>query len=660
MLYKLLIGLTLLFGFSASLQATVFVYSHRPNGFLTEAVRQAFPGMTVTEISGDGLTELKGSGDDILAVIDSQYFPKAALPAFETFVAEGNHYLGLCGLPFTDLLQKAGGNWLTGEEMNREAASLSTGVLAPLSTLKTEDFTLNSSAGTPAVTLEPENGMLHIRAPRAEEWQTYTLKSLNETDVNDDSYITFSAKGSLRSPAVWIFLQEKDGSRWNKKVDLTGEVRRYAFRASDFTYWQDSRSSGRGLDGDSLHLSQLDLAEISIMAAPRGEGVALMDTVIGDPVDIYIGDLGYYRPESAPTEGTAPDMHCIYPAYEMHETEGSSLTLLTGDAYEGRGHITSPLWRNRGYGTGYKGPFRQVPLSVLYDGGEMRGVAAEAVYTYDGSRNNVYAYIGSDPDYLEAHPDYTRAVLKAAAERLTGAPFIVCGGLADFSVLPGEKPEPGMTVRSAADCVCRAELLILDERGREVFARTRQAELKAGQDLSFKETAPALRKGFFTAVCRLCDADGRLLDRLEMPFSVYAPEKRTAFNSVTQHDGDFWLKGKKWVPYGINYWPSYAVGLPVHEFFDLTWQHPWQYDPVIIERDFDLLDKMGINCISFGLNHGGPMRDVAMRAEKHGIKLHIATGGTHPCGLNFDTIRDTVGAFDIAKSSAVFSYDLGW
>ncbi|MBQ9358413.1 MAG: hypothetical protein IJT95_02590, partial [Abditibacteriota bacterium] len=69
---------------------------------------------------------------------------------------------------------------------------------------------------------------------------------------------------------------------------------------------------------------------------------------------------------------------------------------------------------------------------------------------------------------------------------------------------------------------------------------------------------------------------------------------------------------------------------------------------------------MGVNCISFGLNHGDPMRDVAMRAEKHGIKLHIATGGTHPCGLNFDTIRDSVGSFDIARSSAVFSYDLGW
>ncbi|MBP5273917.1 MAG: hypothetical protein ILO36_03155, partial [Abditibacteriota bacterium] len=659
-MHRLLFFILFLAVLSLQAGATVFVYSHKPNETLAKAVAEAFAGQTVKTVAPDGLVTLRGEGGDVLAVIGSQYFPKNAFPALEAFLDGGNHYLGISGLPFTEPLQKLGEKWLTAGEINAAAAGMKTGVLAPLSEMGAGDFILKSSEGRPDVALEPEDGMLHITAPRVADWQTYTLKRINQTDIDDDSFITFSAKGSLRSPAVWIFLQEKDGSRWNKKIELKNSVAEYALRADDFTYWQDSRSKGRGLDGDRLHLSQLDLAEISIMAGPKGEGVSLMDTVIGDPADIYISDICYFKTESGSSDASVPDMHCIYPAYEMHETEGGLLKDQAGNTSEGYARIASPLWRNRGYGTGYEGPFRQVPLATLYSGDEMRGIAAEAVYNYDRDKNNVYVYIGNDEKYLEKHPGYTARILKAAAKRLTGAPFIARGGVREFSVAPGEKPALGMTVRSGIKTGCKAEVSLTDENGGVLFSRSRALDCAPGEDFSFEYKGPALKKGFFTAVCRLYGENGELLDLLEMPFSVYAPEKRTAFNSVTRRGGDFWLKGQKWVPYGINYWPSYAAGLPPHEFFDLTWQHPWQYDPAIIERDFDMLDKMGINCISFGLNHGAPMRDVCMRAEKHGIKLHIATGGTHPLGLNFDTIKETVGSMGIARSSAVFSYDLGW
>ncbi|MBO4548128.1 MAG: hypothetical protein J5758_02840, partial [Abditibacteriota bacterium] len=549
MLYRVIIILMLCL-FTQAATAEVFVYSFRQNDFLLNAVSEAFG--SVTSISADELASLKGSGNDVLAVVGAPYYPQSALPALRTFLEEGNNYLGISGLPFTEPLRKAEGKWMTAGELNLRATALATEVLAPLSDMKTEDFILNSSEGLPAVTLEPENGMLHIRAPRVAEWQTYTLKRINQTDIDDNSIISFSAKGSLRSPAIWIFLQEKDGSRWNRKVELTGEKRDYAFSARDFTYWQDSRSKGRGLEGDSLHLSNLDLAELSIMAAPAGEGVSLLDTVIGSPADIYISDIRYVRTEGEASFAAVPDMHAVYPAYEMHATEGSVLKDQAGEAFPGFARITSPLWRNQGFGTEYGGAFRQVPLAVLYSGDEMRGISAEAVYNYNGDHQNVCVYIGNDEEYLEKHPDYTAGLLRAAADRLTGAPFIVCGGARDFSVMPGEKPALGMTVRSKRDAVCRAEVLLLDETGAAVFSRSRQLRLTGGEDSQFTEKAPARKEGFYTAVCRLYGGDGRLLDKLEMPFSVYAPEKRTAFNSVTQHDGDFWLKGKKWVPYGIN------------------------------------------------------------------------------------------------------------
>ncbi len=89
------------------------------------------------------------------------------------------------------------------------------------------------------------------------------------------------------------------------------------------------------------------------------------------------------------------------------------------------------------------------------------------------------------------------------------------------------------------------------------------------------------------------------------PDGVSETNDETPPGFITTHNGHFFLNGTPWYPYGVYYFPLYAVNpdnfpspTPDH------WFHPDFYDSALIEDDLNTIRDLGMNMVGIGLPKG--------------------------------------------------------
>ena len=65
---------------------------------------------------------------------------------------------------------------------------------------------------------------------------------------------------------------------------------------------------------------------------------------------------------------------------------------------------------------------------------------------------------------------------------------------------------------------------------------------------------------------------------------------------VTVQNGNFSRAGQPWFPYGLNYWPYYALQFP-YSFYPEYWLGGG-YNSTAVEADLTSMASLGVNCIS--------------------------------------------------------------
>ena len=156
--------------------------------------------------------------------------------------------------------------------------------------------------------------------------------------------------------------------------------------------------------------------------------------------------------------------------------------------------------------------------------------------------------------------------------------------------------------------------------------------------------------------------NGRPLDVISHELGILATEKASPDEFVTVKGGDFYLRGRKWYPVGINFWPLYVSGSEPGDY-DLGWLAPGFYDPDETERDLKRMAAVGINMVSIQL---GPrenipnLLDFLRRCRKYDIKVNGFMGLASPLDFDEKKLLAFIEEAKLSENPVLFAYDTIW
>lgn len=102
------------------------------------------------------------------------------------------------------------------------------------------------------------------------------------------------------------------------------------------------------------------------------------------------------------------------------------------------------------------------------------------------------------------------------------------------------------------------------------------------------------------------------------------------FNTV--QNGNFYRAGQPWFPYGLNYWPYYALQYP--QSYPEYWLGSG-YNATAVEADLTALASLGVNCLSTQaslLVEQAPanLTDFLTRCRNHNLLVILAFPKANP------------------------------
>jgi hypothetical protein len=129
----------------------------------------------------------------------------------------------------------------------------------------------------------PEGGgrqSLKFSYPRKGKKIHGLMRSLDKVDLSKAATLELALKASHDGTFI-VTIEEKDGSRYNKKIDLLlGDWKSFSWKLGDFTLAEDSQDENGKLDADQI--KQLSIADISnlVGGAEAGECRLWVDQVL--------------------------------------------------------------------------------------------------------------------------------------------------------------------------------------------------------------------------------------------------------------------------------------------------------------------------------------------------------------------------------------------
>jgi len=624
---------------------------------------------------------LRPGSVDLLILPDARTFPAPAVDNLHRFLRRRGKLIAI-GLPaLSNLVWPADGRWVSRDEALARApeahpileltpAALGRWVrgAADMSRPASREF----DAAPPGVA----GGSIHVRADLS-GWDVLVHETPAGALDAESPLTSFWAKGSAETPRLLIEWQERDGSRWMARVELTTEWKRHVLVPEDFSYWPDNPSLGRGGPGD--HLVPANVARFSVGLA-AGHGGAR-----DGAQEYWIAGLaaasrppGLAMSDARPLDGLTPWYKC----YPLGRVSRFTVPQVTGWLQQGwlkepelaPGEAVASRPRMQGFGGASGRPVRFVPLVVAEDGqGQSRGSVVSAYVGVDSAyAGAVWAAVGLDPSD-PAQSGRLGPLVVALAERITSGLFILNAGTEHFSYFAGEE------VRSVAR-VARFDRAPAPDYGHydNVALRMEIRDAHTGAKLHgkiwFRGLRPFmlerfedqtglnnLKPGLYTVTAELVDG-GRVIDRISHEFSVVEDPAGTPDSQIVSvHDGEFVVDGRRWHPHGVNYWPSYVTGVEAPDW--IRWLSPGQYDPAAVERDLQTLEDVGINSVSITFSPPDDVRslhDFLARCHRHRIRVNLFTPYTHPLAFQPEAARQALVESKLYRHPDIWTYDIAW
>ncbi|MBM3498065.1 MAG: hypothetical protein FJX74_05280 [Armatimonadetes bacterium] len=641
------------------------------------AAALAEAGMAVTRLTGEQLANpyvLGSERFDVLVLPHAQSFPAVAVEALNAYLRQGGDLAAVGAPAFSRLLTKIDGEWLDKEQyLDRLARTPPDRIVLdfdgdqpPPHARASDRPDLGCTVETTAPGAADSPAALRVQIANLHGWDTLGFDVPPGAFEPGATLTCFWAKGGPRTTQLSLEWRETDGSRWIAVVPLTREWKAYALRPSDFKYWHDSASQGRGTSGDALnpanvaHLS-LGLA-MTHTAVPGGEHEYWIDQ-LGSAVD-PLAD----QPEFALVD--TPIIDSVSPGYKLYPNRNAK----TLDSSAGRGLLgdaalpmpDTPLSchpRPQGTGFGKARKWRWVPLvQVRGEDGEVSGTLATLTLNAAGS---LVASITAGEAAYTARDEVIGATTKLVQRMLRGV-FLYEGGAEHYAYFEGEPIRIGAKVVNEGRVPAvplTVEIAVKPQGGGDpLLTRTFPVEVAPGAEAVIEAVRErgATAGSEYEVTTRLL-ADGEVIDELRHPLLIWRPKSEPQY--ITARDGDFWEGNRKWYPYGVNYMPSSECGIEDGEYFEY-WLDPQPYDPEVTERDLERIAAMGMNMVSVFVYYrsidSGNLLDLLMRCERHGLKVNLSLRPGTPLDFQWPQMGEIIRRYRIAEMDNVFVYDLAW
>ena len=493
--------------------------------------------------------------------------------------------------------------------------------------------------------------------------------------TDEQTLTTFWARGNENTPKVAFEWTEKDGSRWYAKINLSQQWRFFALAPKDFTYWPDNPSSGRGGPGDTFNPQNalrftIGLAFMHGELPPKGPHEFWMDQIgtaradESESVDPFVAGA---QPQAPIMEGVAPS-YKFYPITNLASARINPQQILFPALPDGalpaiKG-TQSPIARPAGTGFGKDRPLRYVSALEALDGSG-KWCGAPAALFINGPDAHRGGIVLSAPinDAAFFQNETIKDWLSSAALRMLDGLFLYEGGAKDYAAFGGETMPVGATIMNAGATARSAQVLIdiADRDGAVVYHDQWDVSLQPGETKTVQSQWSVGAMGDAFKVKVTLKADDRSLDQLEHDVRLWRPSEEQQF--VVARDGDFFLDGRKWYPFGVNYMPSSGIAREDNRLFE-QWLSSPAYDPAIIERDLDDVVALGFNMISVFINHENNdsrnLVDLLMRCRDKGLRVNLSLRPGTPIDFRWEEMREIIESNRLAENETVFAYDLAW
>jgi hypothetical protein len=648
-------------------------------------------GMAVSPLSGAEVCDparLSSRQHDLLVVPNAEMYPRGGFSVLGRYLDEGGHLLLLGGPAFRCPVWRHKGVWVDRRGIDTVVAGTRPTRLlmvfdegpGPAGWRRaTNDKSRSGHLVRVAGGRSGTGGCLEYSSAMRNGWDTWYSPDLERAFPEGHDLFCLAARGDGDTPQMAVELVEKDGSRWVAVVSLTTAWQFHALGPGRFCYWYDSPTGRRrGQTGDSVRMAGVKQINFGLSSThtPRSAGGGHR---------FWVDDVGTaphpYGDCVEPAGSNPPVIESVSPPYKVFRSvdalklratmlQSSAAVDLRADAPE---QLICSHPRPVGKGTGLNLPFRWVPLLEALDAeGGFRGTAGWMLIAVDPLvRGNVLSFGFRETDLfgknaLEADDKLQQVVLASIRWLRRGVCFAEAGtdrrtcraGEAvnvGFKVLSKAPTPEGLAVRIRISESGSAEALLdeivpVEVAPYNVFtASTRWHRGMSGRD--------------YVVRCDLLQSE-QIVDSIEHGFSVLEETPHPADAFVTVQGGDFYLRGRKWHPVGVNYWPLYVAGLERDDYFGHWLQRRW-YDGEAIESDLRMMASLGINLVSIQWLHGDELRnllDFLRRCGRYGIKANLFVTWASP--LHFEQkqaeFRKLVTAGRLAENANIFAYDIIW
>ncbi|MBT9138347.1 MAG: hypothetical protein DDT31_00904 [Syntrophomonadaceae bacterium] len=648
-------------------------------------------GFGVTFISGEDASEpdiLNANNFFLYIIPNARVYPAKATPALMRYVRNKGNLMVLGGPAFKEVAWKQGEEWITGElyaqmiaKVKPDNIFLDFDDMNNLSDWIRHTNDTNIPAGIEIDEGGPKGSKQCMRywTKNLTGWNTYSSPPREDIFLEGHSLLCFWAKGGDRTPQLMIELNESDGSRWIATVNLTTEWKYYVLSPEDFRYWEDSPTKDRrGGPGDRFNPEEavkidFGLAFTHTLAVGGGPHEFWVDEV-GSAVNPF-GELKIEKPGMPLVMETITPSYRVYPLTHIASLEVEQNRSIIGKdlnlAVPSSG--ISPIRRPQGAGFGNNRKWRWIPLiNALDKKGEERGTIAWMLINYVAPhRGAVFASFGFNDQSLLKDKNWS-LVLVEVARRIKEGVFLYEAGSRYFSYWPDEKVNLGAQVLNVGerDASVTVRLQIIPAGKADiVFREEAIASLKPGESKKVEfEWAPEKFAHDLYFVKTELLRDGKLIDVISHEMGILCVRKPAPDEFVTIKGSNFYLKGEKWNPMGINFWPLYISGIQSGDVdYYLGWLDPSFYDPEEIERDFRRMAALGINMVSiqFSARHIRTLLDFLRRCERHNIKVNLFMGHSpmefaSPLAFNEKVVSEFIRVTRMNDNPTVFAFDIVW
>jgi len=647
---------------------------------LTSALRRR--GYEVTPLDGEAFLNpfvTTPERFDLLIIPNGRRLPVEAAGTINRYLRDRGNLLVLGAPLFADPLRRVGDRWMTAAEVEAALKATPTAkVLFDFESGGPEGWSRSSNNPQAPATFAVEGPgasdskrSMHVRISELTGWESFHSPPLPQGAVPPGHTLTcFWARGGSHTPRLAIEWNEHDGSRWFAVVALTSEWQYYVLTPDRFTYWHDSPTGARrGASGDRFNPAN---------GARLGFGLAFTHTGhAGGAHEFWVDQVGLAaNPLGDSAEPGRPDFPAtdlLWPSYKVYRaTEVARIRTNWMQALVDPSDLPLPKVlfcpHQRPQGTGFnKGrAWRMITVAEAVGGdGEFRGPALSVLVNQPKvGRAHVWAMMGSDEAAFLSAPR-TVAALCDVAERIIDGVFLLEGGSEFYTCRQGESIRLGarvVGVRREDSREIGVRLRVL-AGGAEVFGQAFAGAVRSGKAPTVFESTwgpDRLNPNGYSVVVELI-RDGRVVDRVQHELGVWHPKANPQF--VTARDGDFYLAGRKWYPYGVNHMPASGIGIEDGHYFE-QYLGRRSYDPEIFDRELHRIRALGMNMVSAFIYHESHadrnLLDYLRRCEKYGLKVNLSLRPGTPMDFEWPKMRQMIVENHLAENDTVFAYDLAW